>query len=255
MAQQKPSYYPPQPGVWAAPESLSPGYIHGADGVAGFGHRDFYVAVIPRALACGLIIKNHYSRRIVANSYIHLGVWVGGEMRGVLQYGYAMNPRAVGKIVAGTEIGQYLELNRMWLDDVAPRNSESQAISYSIKYIRRACPTVAWIQSFADERCGGWGVVYQAANFHYFGHHLKAFYELDGEFYHSMLLTLRRNRSGGRGEFLRNNIHRATEHRLKQFRYIYMVKPKWLKRCKVQPLPYPKPGQPLPSRRRRAASK
>ena len=53
----------------------------------------------------------------------------------------------------------------MWLSDDAPRNSESRAISYAVKYIRKACPSVVWIQSFADERCGGLGVVYQAANF------------------------------------------------------------------------------------------
>lgn len=77
----------------------------------------------------------------------------------------------------------------MWLADSAPRNSESQALSYAIKYIRRVRPRVAWIQSFADERCGAWGVVYQAANFLYLRHHWTSFYELDGETYHEMLLS------------------------------------------------------------------
>lgn len=63
--------------------------------------------------------------------------------------------------------GEHMELNRMWLSGAAPRNSESRAISYSIKYIRQACPSVAWIQSFADERCKSLGVVYQAVNFHH----------------------------------------------------------------------------------------
>ena len=82
-----------------------------------------------------------------------------------MQFGYAMTPHLMSKVVAGTGSTDYLELNRMWLDDAAPRNSESRALSYAIKYIRRACPRVRWIQSFADERCGGLGVVYQAAGF------------------------------------------------------------------------------------------
>ena len=59
----------------------------------------------------------------------------------------------------------------MWLSDDAPRNSESRAISYALKYIRRACPSVAWVQSYADERCQGLGVVYQACSFLYLGFH------------------------------------------------------------------------------------
>ena len=63
----------------------------------------------------------------------------------------------------GTVQDQYMELNRMWLSDDAPRNSESRAISCSLKYIRRACPSVAWVQTYADERCQGLGVVYRHA--------------------------------------------------------------------------------------------
>ncbi|MEE1950980.1 hypothetical protein V0R48_18525 [Pseudomonas alcaligenes] len=254
MASRK-DHHPAQPGNYNPPASEQVGYIMGEHALAGFGCSSFYIALIPRAEANRIIIANHYSGRIVNNSYIHLGVWVGGVMRGVLQFGYALNPVAgAQKIVAGTEVGQYLELNRMWLDDVAPRNSESRAISYAFKFIKRACPRVAWVQSFADERCGGWGVVYQAANFLYFGHHKTSFYELDGQTYHEMLLTTAKN-GGGRGRYLRENLHRATHHSLLQFRYIYLIKSSWQGRFKKEPLPFPKPGQPLPDRRKLRHSK
>ncbi|MCY1215740.1 hypothetical protein D9M72_275930 [compost metagenome] len=250
MATRK-DHHPAQPGEFMAPTSDQVGYIQGQHAVAGFGCRTFYIALIPRAKANQVIRENHYSRRIVNNSYIHLGVWVDGVMRGVLQFGYALNPVAgARKIVTGTAVDQYLELNRMWLDDEAPRNSESRALSYAFKFIKRVCPRVAWVQSFADERCGGWGVVYQAANFLYFGHHRTSFYELDGEAYHPMLLTAHKNGSR-RGEHLRANLHRASRRSLLQFRYIYLVKPAWRSRFKKCPLPYPKPGHPLPTRRRR----
>ena len=129
----------------------------------------------------------------------------------------------------------------MWLDDIAPRNSESRAISYAIKFIRRACPGVAWIQSFADERCGGLGVVYQASNFLYLGSHKATFYVLDGTPYHPMLLTAHK-KQGERGRKLLAGLARATKHGLQQFRYIYFLKQPWKKRLQFPVLPYPKPG-------------
>lgn len=246
---ERPKHHPPIPGRYHLPESDTPGYLWGEEGLAGFGSRPLCVAAIPRAQAAEIILANHYSRRVVQNSYVHLGVFLEGDLLGVLQFGYSLNPKGCGKYVAGTGVTEYLELNRMWLDDRAPRNSESRAISCAIKYLRRACPSVAWTQSFADQRCGGWGVVYQAANFLYLGHHWTSFYELDGETYHEMLLTAHK-KSGNRGAYLRANIDRAVHRRLLQFRYIYFIRHSWRSRLRVSVLPHPKPGQPLADRRR-----
>ena len=128
----------------------------------------------------------------------------------------------------------------MWVDDSAPRNSESRAIAYAVRYIKRALPQVRWLQSFADERCGRWGVVYQAANFLYVGSHVTKFYELDGEAYHKLLLTAHR-KSGTRGPYLRANLHRATIHRLRQFRYVFFIQRKYRRDLRLKAQPYPKP--------------
>lgn len=236
----RPLHHPPIPGLIRRPGCSDPGYIYGSDALGGFGCRNFYVAIIPRKQACEIIIAQHYSGRIVQNSYVHLGVFIEGELLGVLQLGYALMPRQVGKIVRNTEVTEYLELNRMWLDDKAPRNSESRAIAYAVKFIKRACPAVKWIQSFADERCGRLGVVYQAANFLYLGSHKTSFYELDGQTYHSMLLTAHK-KGGQRGAYLRQNLHRATQHKLNQYRYVLFVKPKYRRDLVMRPRPYPKP--------------
>lgn len=138
-------YHPPLPSPYLPPESDTPGYIIGEHGgVVGFGKRGFYVAAIPAQKARETILRHHYSQSIVNNSYIHLGAFYRDNFAGVLQFGYALNPACAGKIVEGTVQGEYLELNRMWLADVCPRNSESMAISYAVKYIRRASPSVAW---------------------------------------------------------------------------------------------------------------
>lgn len=138
-------YHPPLPSPYLQPESDAPGYILGEHGgVVGFGKRGFYVAAIPAQKARETILRHHYSQSIVTNSYIHLGVYYKDNFAGVLQFGYALQPACAGGIVEGTVQGEYLELNRMWLAEVCPRNSESMAISYAVKYIRRASPSVAW---------------------------------------------------------------------------------------------------------------
>ena len=128
--------------------------------VVGFGTDRFHVREIPRPLADDLIVANHYSGKVVKNSRVHLGVIAEGALMGVLQLGYALNAHQVCHVVANTTLTGYLELNRMWLDDALPRNSESRAFSYAVRYLRRRLPAFRWIQSFADERCGRLGVVY-----------------------------------------------------------------------------------------------
>ncbi|MFA5423378.1 MAG: hypothetical protein WC374_05925 [Phycisphaerae bacterium] len=216
----------------------------GAAEVIGFGDDGFYIKEIDRDTANRIIIKNHYSKKIYSGSYIHLGVFMDGELVGILQYGYAMNPQSMDGVVAGTKIDEYLELNRMWLHDKAPRNSESKAISYSIKYIKRKYKKIKWIQSFADERCGRFGVVYQAANFQYYGEHKSDFWELDGVVYHNIIMTVKEGASqyNATTKRLQENRDRATKYSLRQFRYLYFINEREKKNCRLKQKPYPKHG-------------
>ncbi|WP_294357163.1 hypothetical protein [uncultured Sphingomonas sp.] len=200
------------------------------------------MALLDRDLANEIIVANHYSNRVYNGSTLHLGVWIGGRMLGVLQYGFAMNPASADSVVAGTGMTEYLELNRMWLDDAAPRNSESRALSASIRLIRRIRPAVRWIQSFADERCGLFGTVYQAAGFTFHGEHRGIFWELDGEFYHNTLMTAGGKRAESpRAAKLLANRERAIRHELRQFRYLRFLKPRFAKGCRHPIQPFPKP--------------
>lgn len=208
----------------------------------GFGSDEFYVKEIDRKLANDLIVKNHYSGKFYNATYIHLGVFVDDEIKGVLQYGYAMNPASCGSVVAGTEKDEYLELNRMWIADKVGEYPESRAISYSIKYIKRKYPKIKWIQSFADERCGGFGIVYQACSFSYYGEHKSDFWELDGVVYHNIQMTVSKKskRYGGEAKFLQENKERANRMNLRQFRYIKFLDQREKKKCTLKEQPYPK---------------
>lgn len=215
------------------------------DGVqVGYGSTELRVETIACWLARAVICQHHYSRRFVNNSYLHLGIFSGRDLVGVMQWGYALNPNSGARVVEGTGNREYMELNRLWLHDCMPKNSESRAISYALKTIKQLYPQVQWVQSFADERCGCFGVVYQASNFEFVGSHFSRFYELEGEWYHEIALNAIK-RGGKRGEHLRANIDRATVHRFQQFRYIRFLNKKARKRLNTKlftPKPYPKPG-------------
>jgi adenine modification enzyme len=216
--------------------------LFGKAEVIGFGTDEFYVKEMSRDLAYDMIIRNHYSHKgdSIAHNKINLGVYIENELLGVLQYGYAMNPASCSSVVEGTEINQYLELNRMWIDDKAGRNTESRAISYSFKYIKGKHPKIKWVQSFADERCGGLGIVYQAANFDYFGEHDSIFWELDGEVHHNSKFTNKNPKSNSKWKYYQANKHRASKSSLRQFRYIFFIDKRWKKKCLLNEKPYPK---------------
>ena len=200
--------------------------LFGERDVIGFGSENFYIKEIDRNLANEIIIKNHYSHKVYNATYIHLGVFLEKDLLGVLQYGYAMNPASQSSVVKDTGIKEYLELNRMWLDDILPRNSESKAISYSIKYIKRKFKNkIKWIQSFADERCGKFGVVYQACSFKYFGEHKSDFWEYKNEIYHNIQMTVAKGtkRYNEKVRELQENKDKAKKMELRQFRYIFFI--------------------------------
>lgn len=215
--------------------------MFGKKEIIGFGSEDFYVKEMDKKTSNNIIIKNHYAKKVAgfATTYIYLGVFINGELLGTLQYGFAMNPASAKNIVKDTGIYEHLELNRMWFDDKAVSNSESMAISYSIKYIRSKFKKIKWIQSFADERCGCFGIVYQAANFRFYGEHSSDFYSLDGEFVHKIALT---NISDNRPAYLKIRARKdeLIKESLRQFRYIYFIHQKSIKDCLLKEMPYPK---------------
>lgn len=238
-------HLPPVTGPIGGAAGEAVGYLFETDDrrtLAGFGDPQFQLRLIERKIANATIIANHYSRRVTNGSTLHLGLFIDGAFLGVLQYGYAMNPASADSVVAGTLINEYLELNRMWLDDRAPRNSESRALAYSVRLIRRARPAVKWLQSFADERCGLFGTVYQAAGFSYHGEHVGLFWELDGDWYHNSLMTAGGKRAQApRASHLIANRHRATLHKLRQFRYLRFLQKRFARSCRHPVRPFPKP--------------
>ena len=127
--------------------------------------KDIVVKVIPSKIANNFIKKHHYSGKVVSNSKLHFGVFLDNKLHGVMSYGSSLDKSKIIGLVKGTKWNEFLELNRMAFDDVLPRNSESRAISQSIKLIKKNAPHIKWIISFADGCQCGDGTIYRASNF------------------------------------------------------------------------------------------
>lgn len=90
--------------------------------------KEITMKVIPSSIANPFIKAHHYSGKVVNNSKLHFGVFLDGQLHGVMSYGPSLDKSKIIGLVEGTGWNEFLELNRMAFDSVLPRNSESRAI-------------------------------------------------------------------------------------------------------------------------------
>ena len=127
--------------------------------------KEIIVKVIPANIANEFVKKHHYSGKVVQNSKLHFGVFLDGRLHGVMQYGPSLDKSKIIGLVKDTGWNEFIELNRMAFDEYLPANSESRAISISIKLIKKYAPHIKWIVSFADGCQCGDGTIYRASGF------------------------------------------------------------------------------------------
>lgn len=127
--------------------------------------KNIEVKLIKSSIANAFIKQHHYSGKVVANSQVHFGCFLNGQLHGVMSYGPSMTKQNMLGLVAGTGWNDFLELNRMAFDAFLPRNSESRCIAISLRMIRKQAPHIKWVISYADcTQCGD-GTIYRASGF------------------------------------------------------------------------------------------
>ena len=127
--------------------------------------KDLRVAPIRAADANKLVQRLHYSGKVVPNSQVHLGVFLGDRLEGAMQFGPSINKKGTMNIVQGTSWNGFIELNRMAFSERLPRNSESRAIAVAMRLLRKTYPHLEWVVSFADGTQCGDGTIYRASGF------------------------------------------------------------------------------------------
>jgi len=120
------------------------------------------VVPLDKAEAQRLVVANHYLHRRTGISYC-FGLREDEVIAGVVTFGCPPS-RHLQISACKTDPSLVVELNRLWVDDVMPRNTESWFLARALKLLP---PLI--VVSYADTKFGHFGHVYRAANFHYAG--------------------------------------------------------------------------------------
>ena len=120
------------------------------------------VGLISKREATALVIQHHYMHRRPPISYA-LGLFdAEGQTKGVVTFGTPASHHML--IGACDDPSRVLELNRLWVSDDLPRNTESWFVSRALALLP---PKI--ILSYADTTHGHLGYIYRALNFNYAG--------------------------------------------------------------------------------------
>lgn len=132
---------------------------------------DFTIKEINKYTAAELVQKYHYSLVMPKLTKHYLGIFLNSKLVGVLTLGWGTQPlQTINKLFPGLTTKDYWEIGKMCLIDEMPRNSESQALSFVIKWIKINCPEKLFLYTLADAIVGKVGYVYQASNFNFGGY-------------------------------------------------------------------------------------
>ena len=123
---------------------------------------DLRIATLGARHAAQLVVAKHYLHRRPPISHA-FGVYRHGDLMGAVTYGTPAS-RHLQMGACPSDPSLVIELNRLWLDDSLPRNSESWFVSRTLKMLP---PRI--VVSYADPLHGHVGYIYRALNFHYAG--------------------------------------------------------------------------------------
>lgn len=126
---------------------------------------DLYVFSVTTNEARRTVKREHYLHRVPPISFA-FGLFDAellGHLVGVVTFGVPAS-RHVMISACRSKPDSVLELNRLWVDDVMPRNTETWFLARALALMP---PRV--IVSYADTSVGHNGYVYRAANFRYAG--------------------------------------------------------------------------------------
>lgn len=210
-----------------------------------------YIKEIPKRTAIEMVVKFHYLHRAppINHCYglfdkktiITEGVLEPtNKMIGCITYGIPASHGLCAAVCGETHFRNVIELNRLFIEDHAPKNGESFLISNSIKLLP---PPYDIIISYADKQENHLGVVYQATNFLYTGLSAKTTeWSIDGKSKHSRHLT-DHNTMDELKEYYGDRLQQtrsSQKHRYVFFKATGGKRKYYLKTLKWEIKPYPK---------------
>jgi hypothetical protein len=127
-----------------------------------YGANRVNVTPISRREALRLVVANHYLHRKSTVSHCY-GLEHDAKVVGVVIFGVPAS-RHLQLGACPTAPDSVIELNRLWVCDAMPRNTETWFLSRALGLLP---PHI--VVSYADTTQGHTGIIYRAANFNYAG--------------------------------------------------------------------------------------
>jgi hypothetical protein len=200
----------------------------------GVEYRELRLVVQPSSLVDELVVKHHYSHKATKNRMLSMVVFHtdhGNNPLGFIQLGYGIRPQMKHTISTDITKDNYCEFDRMWLDDVLPRNSETMVIGMLLWFIKRWNPKIEYIITYADGSVGNVGTIYKASNAISIGKIPVDFYVLaNGERVHPVTMW---HRHGTRAGTALQELYPGITHikgTAYQYRFLYILNDKKRKR-------------------------
>ena len=142
---------------------------------------NYKISLIDCETAKQYIIKNHYSHGCHNAPSPCYGLFDNDKLIGCLMFATPCSENVRASIFGEEYKDWVIELHRLHILDVTPKNTESWFISRCIKLLKKDNPKIKAIISFADSTQGHEGIIYKATHFYYCGKTGKATFYLDQE--------------------------------------------------------------------------
>lgn len=136
-------------------------FLSDENGLIGVTNGALTLREVASSVVSPLIIKHHYSRKVTKNHFLSFDVNNG---LGALQLGYGIRPKMKHTVSKLIQEGNYCEFDRMWLDDVLPKTSETQVIGLLMSYLKTKFRDIKFVITYADGSVGNVGTIYRASN-------------------------------------------------------------------------------------------
>lgn len=111
------------------------------------------------------IRENHYSRSCHNGPSPCYGLFDGEVLIGVLCFATPCSENVRSWALGPDEKDATVELHRLFIEDVTPKNAETFFISRCLKRLKADRPKTKIVVSFSDSTQGHSGTIYAAANF------------------------------------------------------------------------------------------
>lgn len=130
---------------------------------------NYTVSKIDMKIAKEYICKNHYTHGCHNAPNPCYGLFDNDKLIGVLMFAQPCSENVRSSIWGKENKEKVIELHRLHILDITPRNTESWFISKCFKLLMYDKPEIRGIISFADSTEGHNGTIYKASNFFYIG--------------------------------------------------------------------------------------